>query len=374
MKQVLKTKAAAKAHPLDKSVEKYFPRYIGQTDITRHLAAIIDAVLAGRPIPFPPQFFGGMAGSGKTELGMSIAKALAVQGFSFVEIPNSVTLPQFLQMWGDCVEGKQVVLFIDEAHNFANKKVMDLVKRLTETGGEIRAVRAGEAFITSNPFQHLWIAASNLDATDAALFGPTGRFKNWTLQPLSTAEIHKLAGQLADDMHVRLHKDAADYLLGTEDKAGRVMPNGRSIRKLVSDCALYAVGGTVNLELAKAIVRDTKRFPLGLEAQDVRVMNFVAPDPRGKQVGEIAAHCGGADAKVLAYAIRQLCGLGLMQTNTAGRKALSEAGVAYLEALAKAQAAAKAKKAAKVAGKGAAKADKPEAKPEAAKGAKVAAK
>jgi Holliday junction resolvasome RuvABC ATP-dependent DNA helicase subunit len=334
-------KNALKGNILSVNPRIYFPRYVGQRELVNHLAVLIEAKKKSADVEIAPQFFGGLAGSGKTELATALASALKPLGFEYVEIPNSITLPQFLQLWGDCIQGKMVVIFIDEAHNFKNKKVVDAVKRLTETGGEVREVRIGESFLEANPFTQIWICASNMDATDGALFGPTGRFHNWVLQPLTQEETLELMYQMAADKHVTIHKDAGELL------ASRTMPNPRSIRMLVKDLATYFPDKKVNLEGAKALIQRTKRFPMGLQAQDVRVLLFVQNDSRGRQVGEIAAHCGGEDPKLMAGRVRELCGLGLMQTNTAGRKALSEKGVEYVQTLIKLQKQAKARKDAK---------------------------
>lgn len=319
---------------------KIFPGYIGNRDVTLHLATIVEHRLANPNAELACQFFGGLAGSGKTELARACAKALAPAGFEFIEIDNSTTLPVFMQTWANCIEGKEVVIFIDEVHNLKNKKVIDVIKRLTELGGDfMRDVRVGESFFTADKRKQWWIAASNMEAIDQALFGHTGRFNNLTLQPLLPAEAMTLFLQMSEAKDLKVHKEAAELLID------RCFPNGRSIRNLVRDLSTYIKDGRVTIEAARELIQRTKRFPMGLIAQDVKVLFAMKDDPRGKQVGELAAQCGGESPKVMQERLRELTGLALVQTNTGGRKALTEKGVEYVQKVAEAQKRAKARKA-----------------------------
>jgi Holliday junction resolvasome RuvABC ATP-dependent DNA helicase subunit len=324
------------------SIAKYFPNYVGQMPLTSHLASMIEARKRNPNAKLRPQFFGGLAGSGKSELAKAIAKALAPEGFEFIELQNSITLPQLMQLWADCIQGKQCVIFVDEAHNISNKKVLDVMKRLTELGSEVCAdVRCGDTFLQSDLRNHFWIAASNMDATDEALFGPTGRFQCWTLQPLSYKESEELLLLMAKAQSFQIHKPAIELLLS------RTMPNGRSIRAVIDNIGTYCPKGVVSLEHAKELVKQAQMFPLGLQSLDLKVLQFVEADIRGKQIQEISAACGGEDRTKMAQRVNQLCGLGLMQTNTSGRKGLTEKGVEYLKNLRELQKVAKAKAKAK---------------------------
>jgi Holliday junction resolvasome RuvABC ATP-dependent DNA helicase subunit len=339
-------KSASKLAPsvrTSKNRAKYFGRYIGQNALIADMCETIDALKENANLPLPKWMLDGIAGAGKTELANAIAKALAPEGFTFVVIHESITLPQFLTVWAESIEGKKCVIFIDEVHGMKNNKVINLIKRLTETGGEIRSIRADEStFCTSNPFQHLWIAASNMETTDDALWGASGRFDRKTLVPLSEDEVKACLEQMAGDMHVTLHKDTINYL------AGYVMANPRAVRHLCEDVARKTLKPSIDLASAKEIVRRTNRYPGGLLQQDLNILKAsVKGGEHGLQVGVIAHSINGMDPKVCAVRIRQLEGIGLMKTTTGGKKALSVVGGEYLKKLVELAKAAKARQAAK---------------------------
>jgi Holliday junction resolvasome RuvABC ATP-dependent DNA helicase subunit len=339
-------KRASKVAPsvrTSKNRAKYFARYIGQNALISDMCETIDALKENANLPLPKWMLDGIAGAGKTELANAIAKALAPEGFTFVVIHESITLPQFLTVWAESIEGKKCVIFIDEIHGMKNQKVINLIKRLTETGGEIRNIRADETtFCTSNPFQHFWIVASNMETTDDALFGASGRFDRKTLVPLSEDEVKACLEQMAGDMHVTLHKDSISYL------AGYVMANPRAVRHLCEDIARKTLKPSIDLASAKEIVRRTNRYPGGLLQQDLNILKAaVKGGDHGLQVGVIAHSINGMDPKVCAVRIRQLEGIGLMRTTGGGKKALSPVGGEYLKKLVELAKAAKARQAAK---------------------------
>lgn len=324
-------------------VKNHFPGWIGQADVIRNLNKVVSAILKDANVPLQPLFLEGFAGLGKTSLAKLIAEVLQPHGFSFVEIPSSITLPAFLQLWGNLIEGKKVVVFVDEcAQIVKNKKVANLLKRVLETQRNVMPIAHDSGHITANPFQHFWIFASNEEPKDSALFGPSSRTKSLLLQPYTPEETQAIIAQKADKWGFKIDKDAIEYL------SGRVMNNGRAISSLVEDDLLLHATlseGKISLEVAKAIVQETKRFPLGLRGVDIKTLQCLSNEPRGRQVAELAMLCGGEDPKTTGDRLRALAGLGLVQTTANGRKAMTDKGAQYVRELAEAQKAAKAAKA-----------------------------
>lgn len=327
-----------KLQDINSLIPEIFSGYIGQQQAKEIFARAIQLYRAGVSMPFPKTLLTGAAGAGKSLLAKTIAAALGnphsenpADRFGFVEFPSSVTLPTFLQTWANLIEGKPCVIFIDEAHDLRNPKVVNLIKRLTETDGGVQGVSMGETSLTSNPFQHLWIMASNEDVSESALFGPTGRFTTVHLQPLEVREQSQALAKFSAAYGVSVEKDAAKLLLRHCD------PSPRSIRIFCERAAAETLGNggsVVTTDHVSAIIEREGRNLLGLSAMDVRTLRFMASqDVRGVQVNAIAAHCFGEAKKVTSARLMALGGLGFVSTPANGRKAITSQGRGYLVAL-----------------------------------------
>lgn len=336
-------------------IPNYLKGYIGQAHIVTYLNRLIHAVATGKNIALHPLEFTGYAGLGKTSLAILLAAVMrqvtanpkAKQGeddtdaFHFSELSSGVTLPGFMQHWANNVQGRRAIVLIDEAQGFKNEKVKNLVKRILETGKSVKEITHEEFSITSNPFQQLFIFATNEEPRDTALFGPCGRTKQLQFLPFSKADSLAVIKQKAEKSHVDLSDAAAEYLVE------RVLPNGRAISELIeNDCALFAAAnsGRMSIEAAKQLVAETGRFPMGLRKADITTLLFIAKDEKGKQVQEIASASGGEAKATTSYRLQWLAGLNLIRTASNGRKVLTQAGLDYLNTLKE--------KAAKAKGKG----------------------
>lgn len=329
-----------KIQDINSIIPEIFAGYIGQQKAKEIFARAVQLYRAGVSMPFPKVLLTGAAGAGKSLLAKTIAAALGnphsenpADRFGFVEFPSSVTLPTFLQTWANLIEGKPCVIFIDEAHDLRNAKVVNLIKRLTETDGSVQSVSMGETSLTSNPFQHFWLMASNEDVSESALFGPTGRFTTIHLQPLEVREQAQALAKFSAAYGVSVEKDAAKLLLRHCD------PSPRSIRIFCERAAAETLGNggnVVTVDHVSAIIEREGRNLLGLSAMDVRTLRFMASqDVRGVgvQVNAIAAHCFGEAKKVTSARLMALGGLGFVSTPANGRKAITAQGRGYLVAL-----------------------------------------
>lgn len=311
---------------------KFFEGYIGQKQAVDHASEVCNATAEGRHIPFQPVNLTGHAGLGKTLFMDLFAENLSKASgseFRSVEINSATSLPVFLGIWIDHIEGKKAVIKIDEVHALS-KKLGNFLKPILETNRAVKQIRHGDYVLTANPFEHLWIAASNEEPKDTALFGGTGRFETVQFVPYSQDEMKAMITQKADkwakDGKMKINGDAVNYLVT------RCLPNARAISQLVeSDCLLH--GGTITLAVAKEICVRKGRYPMGLRREDIITLQFVGKDEKGRQVNEIAAACGGEDARTTSYRLQWLAGYGFIQTN-AGKKYLTLQGKEYLTKLA----------------------------------------
>lgn len=332
-----------------KNIVNHFKGYVGQNHVTTYFNRLIAAIVSGANIALHPVEFTGYAGLGKTDFANRLATVLrdvtrnpkAKEGeddtdaFHFAEMSSAITLPGFMQFWANHVQGRRSVILIDEAQDFKNPKVKSIMKRIMETGKSVKEITHEEFSITSDPFKQLFIFATNEEPRDSALFGPCGRTKQLQFLPFTTAEALQIIKQKATKAHLDLSDAAAEYLVT------RVLPNGRAIAELVeNDCALFgaANGKRVSLEMAKEIVKETGRFPLGLRKSDIVTLMFIAKDEKGKQIQEIAAAAGGEARATTMYRVQWLAGMNLIRTAGNGRKVLTQPGLDYLETLKKATA------------------------------------
>lgn len=312
---------------------KFYENYIGQRPVIQHLNDVCNAVAEQRNIPFQPVAFTGHAGLGKTYLAERTAIELAKASggeFSFIEINSATSLPVFIGIWVEHIEGKKVIIFMDEAHAIS-KKLANFLKPILESNRTIKEVRYGDFVLTVDPMSQFWIFASNEEPKDTALFSGTGRCESIPFTPYSAEDVKAIIRQKAEKWKGKLKIEAAavDYLVN------RVLPNARAISQLVeSDCLLN--GGTITLAVAKDICARKGRFPMGLRSEDIKTLLFVGKDEKGRQVNEIAAACGGEDSRTTSYRLQWLAGYGFILTN-AGKKYLTMQGKEYLTKLATAQ-------------------------------------
>lgn len=314
-------------------MSKFFKGYIGQEHVVSYCSRVCEAVAQGRRIPLQPLALLGHAGLGKNNLTYRLRDELTAASkkeFSYVEVSNSTSLPNFISIWANLIEGKKVLVFLDEAHNLKNKKVVDLIKRLLETEREVRTVRHEDNILTSNPFEQLFVFASNEEPNDSALFGPTSRTKSLKFIPFSDSEVVAMMKLKASRWpKFKIDQDAIEYL------KSRVLPNGRAISELIeNECLL--MGNHVSLSMAKQLVKEYGRFPNGLRREDIKTLLFLGKDTKGRQVNEVGAACDGEDSKTTSYRLQWLAGLGYIFTHS-GKKFLTAQGEQYLQMIKKMQ-------------------------------------
>lgn len=333
------------------TIKNFFPGYIGQSAIIGEFNEILSLEEKGVLEPLRPRFFSGPAGTGKTEFAKMVAAARAtIHGgeHEFIVIAPGTTRPMLIKRLAEHAAGKPATIFVDECHD-SDKRFNNALKPILETGGKIEDVRlSDECIFPANPFQHLWLFASNEDCAskDPALFGPSGRTSKMQFVPYTHEEKKRLITLAVCEHEASvvksIHADALEFL------AGRVWPNARAIMqemgpelrrkanvhgadKLTLQFAKDFCAG--NLAHLDASLRHTiARYPMGLLWTDIQILRYVAPEVKGKQVQDIAAFTQEAK-KDLAYRLSWLHGLGLMQTLANGRKALAQGGADYLRAM-----------------------------------------
>lgn len=313
--------------------KNYLKDYVGQSHIIGYANLVLDAVAEGVHYPFQSWELRGMAGLGKNHLADTVGGVITKitnNEFKYIEMSSSITLPGFFKFWNDNVEEKRVVIFVDEAHYIKNGKVLNILKRLLETEKKIKEITHEEHTLKANPFDHLWIFATNEFSKDTALFGPTSRTKELQFEPFTPSEVFELIMLKAEKWKIKITESAAEFLVY------RVLPNGRAISELIEDeVFLLSKGKTFSIEMAKELVQRFGRFDKGLMRPDIRTLQFIGNDERGKQVQEIAAANAGEDLRHARERLQWLAGLSLMRTGGNGRKVLTDGGVEYLEKLEK---------------------------------------
>lgn len=305
----------------------YFEDIIGQERAVSHLNKLCNAI-SEREIPMQPIALLGHAGLGKNFLAERIVPAFedaTGKEWELVEISCSISLPAFINVWTDKIEDKNAVIFIDEFHGLKNFKLINLIKRLTETNNRVKEVSQGDDTLTSNPFTHLWVVATDRDMKDSALIGPTARFKTLQLVSYTEEEISYLICYMSGIYGFTFGEGVIDFL------STRVKKNARAVKQLVDDL-LLSCETFVTLDSAKTLVVETQRFPRGLSISDVKTLMFLGSDSNGKQVSEIAAHCDGEDPSICSYRLRELAGEGMIATQS-GKKFLTRVGKNYLHTL-----------------------------------------
>jgi Holliday junction resolvasome RuvABC ATP-dependent DNA helicase subunit len=312
---------------------KFFENYIGQKEAVAYSTEVCNAIAEGRNIPLQPVVFTGHAGNGKTYFAELMANEIARASagkFRFYSINAAISIPDFVSFWVDNMEGKQAVVFIDEGHQI-RKNMANFIKPLLETNRSIKQVRYADYVLTSNPFEHYWMVATNEEPKDTALFGPTGRFQSIMFHPYSPTEVKKLMEQKLAKWPGKLKIDdkALDFLVT------RCVPNARAVSQLIEgDC--LRIGGKFGMAEVKALCERFGYFPLGLRREDIKTLTFVGRDDKGRQVNEIAAAIGGEDARTTSYRLQILAGYNFISTQ-AGKKVLTADGKRYLLDLAELQ-------------------------------------
>jgi len=349
----MSTKAASKttstkAAPSGIKLENFFPGYIGQSSAVGELNEVLTLEKKGANEPFRPLHFKGPAGLGKTRFAKMIAAARdEMHGgeHRFVVVPPGTTRPQLISILAKEVAGRPATIFCDESHDM-EKRLRNMLKPILETDGQCEDVPLSEECIfPANPFQHLWITASNEDcaAKDPALWGPSGRFTSLDFVAYSDSEkaaLLKLALKGGEDVEeIKADADAVEFL------CKRVWANARAITQEMGPelrkKALLA-GGKINLAFAKAFAAGERhhvsedkrhtvaRYPMGLTWKDIQILRFLDAEVKGKQVSEIANHIQ-EPMKSAQYRLHWLSGeLQLIQTLANGRKGLDKQGGSYL--------------------------------------------
>lgn len=332
-------------------VKNFFPDFIGQKEVILYLNKLLTIITSDRSFPIQPMFFNGHAGLGKTRMAKKIANVLEEYGWEFVVIPTSCNLPSFVQLYCDRIQGRKVIVFVDECHQIIkNAKVRVLLQEILETENEVADITLESgAAITADPYSAMWIFASNEEPKCSALFGPAGRTKELTFTNYSREESKKIILQKAKKHSFEIEEDALE--MGVD----RVIPNGRAIKEFVED-DLYSysiiTGGKITASLMEQVIIETRRYPLGIREIDMVTLNGLAREPRGMQVGEIGAMCNGENAQKCSERLQILTAMGMIITGSNGRKTLAQGGIQYLADYKAMQEAAKeARKAAKAAGK-----------------------
>lgn len=328
-------------------IKNSFPGYIGQSAAVGAFNETLTLEAQGIARPLRPRFFAGPAGTGKTHFAQAIVAAREeIHGSEhvYLQVPSGVTRSALIKMLTG-VANRPATIWLDECHDLG-KPVRNTLKPILETGGKCMDVRLSEECVFPvNPFQHLWLSASNEDcaARDGALWGPNGRFTTVHFRPYTEPEklaLLKLALR-GDGDGVKLDADAATYL------CNRVWPNARAITQEMGpelyDKALIA-GGKITLAFAKAycagelhhvepeLRKTVARYPLGLRFVDIQTLQFLNADARGKLVSEIGNFVG-EPAKDTSYRLQWMASLGLTATLNSGRKGLAQGGADYLRAM-----------------------------------------
>lgn len=311
---------------------RFFEKYIGQKPVINELSMVCNAVAEGRHIPHQPFFLDGDAGLGKTFLSDLFASELGRASggeVKTVEINSATSITDFCGKWIDHIEGRRAVIKIDEAHALS-KKMKNFLKPILETNRSVKVIPYEDFRFTSNPYEHQWIAMSNEEPRDPALFGPTGRFRTLSLTWYSPADMKAMIKQKVERWQGKLKIDdaAIDYLIT------RCVPNARSISQLVEgDCLL--IGGHIKLADAKELCVKNGYFPRGLRREDIQALQFIGRDDKGRQVNEVAA-CVGKSPQTASYHLQVLAGYGFVVTQS-GKKFLTSQGKQYLTDIVEAQ-------------------------------------
>ncbi len=334
-------------------IKNFFGNFIGQSQVIGYLNRLL--LFKSNPkneaTPIKPLALVGPAGLGKTLLANVIADVMRNldASWNLVEISSSVTKAQFLEIWTRLIEGKNVIIFIDEAgtNSMKRRDLINLIKRLTETQGQVKTVtdsaRGMEFTLTADLSKQFWLFCTNEEIADGALFGESGRFMTLNLSLYNLEERKELIKHFASMHKLAMTPAVIDYL------ADKVVGTGRAINELVGNEVLLASQGhAVSLETAKKTVAEYGRFKGGLRSVDIKTLIFISKEEQGKQVQEISAHCAENES-LTSDRLRMLSGLGFVRTH-AGKKRLTEDGRKYIaeiaaEVKAKREAKAKAMKA-----------------------------
>lgn len=317
---------------MSEKIENFFKTFIGQSKVIGYLNRLL--TFKSNPkheaVPIKPIALVGNAGLGKTLLAGVIANVLhgLDASWNLVEISSSVTKAQFLEIWTRLIEGKNVIIFIDEAgtNSMKRRDLINLIKRLTETQGQVKTVtdsaRGMEFTLTADLSKQFWILCTNEEISDTAMFGESGRFHTLNLELYTLEERKELIKHFASMHKMAMNQAVVDYL------ADKVVGTGRAINELIGNEVLLASQGhAVSLETAKQTVAEYGRFKGGLRSVDIKTLRFIGQEEQGKQVQEIAAHCAENES-LTSDRLRMLSGLSFVRTH-AGKKKLTEEGRKY---------------------------------------------
>jgi hypothetical protein len=290
------------------------------------------------------------AGLGKTLFAELVAKArekIHGKEHRFIQVPVGTSRAEFIKIMAKDATYRPATVFFDECQHLP-VATRNTIKPLIETGGNLKDVQLSEQCVfPANPFQHLYIFASNEDlvSKDSALWGQSGRTSPVHFVPYSEtekADLIRFSLKGSESLPIAIDADAVAFL------CGRVWANARAItQEMGSELRQKAIihGGKITLAFAKAFCagelheglseetrKQVKRYPRGLVWDDIRALQYMdANAKKGVLVSEIANFIN-QPRKDASYKLQWLASEGLTVTGSNGRKMLSLAGAQYLAA------------------------------------------
>ncbi len=323
----------------------YFEGNIGQQEVCEHFNGVIHLqAFSPTPVAMKGVALEGEAGMGKTSFLKKLHAALnAATGkdWRLVEFIPTESPTDFIHRYTTQVfSGEPTLIFVDEVHGLEHERIKQWLKRVLETENERKdiIIRFGgeEYILPADPYNHLWVCASNEDLNDEAMIGPNGRFRPLYIAPYSYGEIAKLLVLMAANFKMELTPGAVEYL------SKRVKGNGRAIDALMKSLQVECME-RIDLDAARRTVARDKRFPDGLDRRDLEAIIFLASRPKGAQIGEVGAHIKEVDNRANSR-LRVLSGMNLVTSGGGKRRIITPEGKEYLKNLAEAQQEASARK------------------------------
>lgn len=309
---------------------KLINKFIGQTAAKETLNEILTAREYARknkePFIFPPLYFTGLSGVGKTELALKYVEALKDENFKFEEVPVKAGWRYFDQLAARVAE-VPAVIFLDEAQE--PSPIEEMLKLILNVK-EPRTFTRNDTTFSANPSNHSWILASN-EEIDPAL-------KRRCVEVAFTTYTQDEKKQLLKIMcNKDLPAETVDYL------EARTKPMAGDIDNLCKRLNLQPVD-KISLKLAKTIVQNIGLFPQGLVKKDLELlMRMHRAGEKPTPIDNLKAVIGDVKTSATRGRLGWLAAIELAEIRKGGY-ALTKGGIAYLKNLQAEQAKMKAKK------------------------------
>lgn len=295
------------------------------------ISAIHDAINPNNRIPIPAFLLSGFAGLGKTHAAKIAADILSGLGWGFVEFGSDATASTIKKAMVESGT-RPTFYFFDEAHAL-NSKAINFLKPVLETGGKTKEITfsiSGEDFtVEVNPFQTLWVFASNESLKDSAMSGGSGRLREIQFLPYSEGDLAKILGLLAPSYIPEETLSPKTLALLSRN----CRPFARSAKNLLSDLRVQGKEGMPLSEhgIKAALVAAGYRRG-GWKMQHLNVLKFLVSSSKGRQVQEIAAApMKGADSKAASALLAELSQAELITTLPNGRKGHTDEAIKLLK-------------------------------------------